>query len=176
MSTASTVLPKISAVLPKRNLQARTTAGILNLVRIVGTALYGPLERRFSLAQIMRGGLLIETLTHLVLALTTWAWLALVVFFVFGVHAFVWGTTSTSVRQRAVPTEMQGRVGSVYMLGVMGGMVAGAAIAGPLANQWGITAPFWFAFVGSAVILALIWNQLGHIAHADEEIVAREPA
>ena len=41
MSTASTVLPKISAVLPKRNLQARTTASILNLVRIVGTALFG---------------------------------------------------------------------------------------------------------------------------------------
>jgi hypothetical protein len=40
MSTASTVLPKISAVLPKRNLQARTTAGILNIVRIVGTALF----------------------------------------------------------------------------------------------------------------------------------------
>jgi len=54
--------------------------------------------------------------------------------------------------------------------------VAGAAIAGPLANQWGITAPFWFAFVGSAVILALIWNQLGHIAHADEETLAGEPA
>ena len=143
---------------------------------LVGTAAYGWLERNLGLAMIMRVGLVIETLTHLVLALTTWAWLALVVFFVFGVHAFVWGTTSTSVRQRAVPTEMQGRVGSVYMLGVMGGMVAGAAIAGPLANQWGITAPFWFAFVGSAVILALIWDQLGHIAHADEEIVAREPA
>ena len=136
----------------------------------------GRLERHLGLAMIMRVGLVIETLTHLVLALTTWAWLALVVFFVFGVHAFVWGTTSTSVRQRAVPTEMQGRVGSVYMLGVMGGMVAGAAIAGPLANRWGITAPFWFAFVGSAVILALIWNQLGHIAHADEETLAREPA
>ena len=143
---------------------------------LVGTAAYGWLERHLGLAMIMRVGLVIETLTHLVLALTTWAWLALVVFFVFGVHAFVWGTTSTSVRQRAVPTEMQGRVGSVYMLGVMGGMVAGAAIAGPLANRWGITAPFWFAFVGSAVILALIWNQLGHIAHADEEILAREPA
>jgi predicted MFS family arabinose efflux permease len=143
---------------------------------LVGTAAYGWLERHLGLALIMRVGLVIETLTHLVLALTTWAWLALVVFFVFGAHAFVWGTTSTSVRQRAVPTEMQGRVGSVYMLGVMGGMVAGAAIAGPLANRWGITAPFWFAFGGSAVILALIWGQLGHIAHADEEVLAQEPA
>ncbi len=147
-----------------------TTVGALG--GLVGTASYGWLERHLSLAVIMRVGLVIETLTHLVLALTTWAWLALAVFFVFGAHAFVWGTTSTSVRQRAVPTEMQGRVGSVYMLSVMGGMVVGAAIAGPLADRWGITAPFWFAFVGSALILVVIWRQLGHIAHADEESLA----
>jgi predicted MFS family arabinose efflux permease len=140
---------------------------------LVGTASYGWLERHFSLATIMRTGLVIETLTHLALALTRSPVLALAVFFVFGAHAFVWGTTSTSVRQRAVPSEMQGRVGSVYMLGMMGGIVAGSAIAGPLAERWGITAPFWFAFVGSAVILVLIWRQLGHIAHADEEVLAR---
>ena len=45
--------------------------------------------------------------------------------FVFGAHAFVWGTTSRTVRQRAVPTELQGRVGSVYPIGVIGGIVAG---------------------------------------------------
>ena len=44
----------------------------------------------------MRGGLVIETLTHLVLAVNTLPAVALVVFFVFGAHAFVWGTTSTS--------------------------------------------------------------------------------
>jgi MFS family permease len=136
---------------------------------LLGTTSYGWLERRLSLATVMRGVLLVETLVHLALALTTNAGLAMVWFFVFGAEAFVWGTTSTSVRQRAVPSEMQGRVGSVYMLGVMGGMVVGAAIAGPLADTWGITAPFWFAFVGSGVILALIWRQLGHVAHADEE-------
>ena len=38
---------------------------------IIGTASYGRLERRFSLGDIMRVGLLIETATHLVLALTT---------------------------------------------------------------------------------------------------------
>ena len=36
-----------------------------------------------------------------------------------------------------------------------------------------MTAPFWFAFAGSAVILALIWRELGHIAHADEREAAR---
>jgi uncharacterized SAM-binding protein YcdF (DUF218 family) len=42
----------------------------------------------------MRGGLIIETLTHLALALTRWAWFALIVFVIFGAHAFIWGTTS----------------------------------------------------------------------------------
>jgi MFS family permease len=65
----------------------------------------------------LRIGLVIETSTHLALALTTRAWVALPTFFVFGAHAFIWGTTSITVRQRAVPTELQGRVGSVNLVG-----------------------------------------------------------
>ena len=117
----------------------------------------------------MRVGLIIETLTHLTLALTTTPAVALATFFVFGVHTAVWGTTSTSSRQRAVPTEFQGRVGSVYMMGVHGGLVIGAALGGVIARAWGVTGPFWFAFVGSALILAVIWQALGHIAHADAD-------
>ncbi len=137
---------------------------------LVATTSYGWLERRLSLAVMMRGCLIVETLTHLVLAVTTIDWVALVTFFFFGVEAFVWGTTSQSVRQRAVPTEFQGRVGSVYMLGVIGGLVVGGAIGGLIAGWWGVTAPFWFAFGGSVVILALIWRQLAYIAHADEQV------
>jgi predicted MFS family arabinose efflux permease len=73
---------------------------------------------------------------------------------------------------RAVPAELQGRVGSLYSIGVFGGIVAGQAVGGVVAKLWGITGPFWFAFVGSAVILVLIWRQLAHIAHADEEALA----
>ena len=69
---------------------------------LLGSASYGWLERHVQLGVIMRGGLIIETLTHLALALTRWAWFALIVFGIFGAHAFIWGTTSTSVRQRAV--------------------------------------------------------------------------
>ncbi len=143
---------------------------------ILGTLSYGWLERHVSLGTVMRVGLVIETLTHLVLALNTVPWVAMVVFFVFGAHAFIWGTISTSVRQRAVPTHVQGRVASVYMIGVTGGMVVGSVLGGLIAGRWGITAPFWFAFVGSAVFLALIWRQLVHVAHADEEILATQAA
>jgi MFS family permease len=136
---------------------------------LAGTACYGWVTRRVSLANIMRIGLVIETLTHLALALTTSPWVAMPVFFVFGAHAFVWGTTSVTVRQRAVPLALQGRVGSVNLVGVYGGLVIGSAVGGVVAQRWGLTAPFWFAFAGSAVFVALIWRQLTHIAHADEQ-------
>jgi predicted MFS family arabinose efflux permease len=143
---------------------------------LAGVVSYGWLARRVPLGIIMRGGLVIETLTELTLALTRWAWLALLVFAVFGAHAFIWGTTSTSVRQRAVPAEFQGRVGSVYLTGVVGGIVIGSAIGGLVASAWGVTAPFWFAFAGSAIILALIWRSLLQIAHADENLGADAPS
>ena len=135
---------------------------------IIGTASYGRLERRFSLADIMRVGLLIETATHLVLALTTSPAIALATMVVFGAHAFVWGTTSTVVRQRAVPDELLGRVTGVYTVGVIGGMVIGTPIGGLLARSFGITAPFWFGFIGSAILVALLWREFSHIAHASE--------
>ena len=69
------------------------------------------------------------------------------------------------MRQRAVPTEFQGRVGSVYTLGLFGGLVVGQALGGVLASLWGVTAPFWFAFGGSAILLAIIWRELARIAH-----------
>ncbi len=135
---------------------------------LLGTLAYGWLTRRISLGDIMRIGLIIETLTHLALASTSSPYVALPVFFVFGAHAFIWGTTSMTVRQRAVPTELLGRVGAVNLMGVYGGLVVGAAIGGAIAQRWGLTAPFWFAFVGSAVFVVLIWRQLSLIAHDDD--------
>lgn len=134
---------------------------------IIGIMLYGPLERRFALGDIMRVGLVIETFTHLCLALTTSPIFALGVFVVFGAHAFVWGTTATTVRQRAVPNELMGRVGGVYRLAIVGGLAIGAPIGGILAATFGITAPFWFGFVGSAILVLLLWGQFGYIAHSE---------
>jgi MFS family permease len=149
-----------------------TTVGAVG--GIVGTASYDWLERHASLATIMRVGLIIETFTHLGFAVTTSGWVAMGIMFVFGAHAFVWGTTSRTVRMRAVPTELQGRVGSLYSIGVFGGLVIGQGLGGVIARIWGVTGPFWFAFVGSALILVLIWRELAHIAHADE--AALDPA
>lgn len=139
---------------------------------IAGMLGYGWLERHVGLGVIMRGGLVIETLTHLALAVNTLPWVAMAVMVVFGAHAFIWGTTSQAVRQRAVPLALQGRVNGVNRIATMGGIVVGSLIGGVIAGRWGVTAPFWFGFVGSALFLVLLWRQLLHIAHEDEAATA----
>ncbi|WP_050761696.1 MFS transporter [Beutenbergia cavernae] len=133
---------------------------------LVGIASFGWLERHARLATLMRVCLTLEVLMHAALALTTSGPVAIGIMVVFGAYAFVWGTVSATVRQRAVPLAFQGRVGSVYMVAVFGGLAIGQAIGGLLAERWGVLAPFWFAFAGSAITLALVWRQLAQIAYA----------
>jgi predicted MFS family arabinose efflux permease len=68
-----------------------------------------------------------------------------------------------------VPEQLQGRVASVYTIGRFGGLVFGSVIGGTLAQRFGITTPFWFAFVGSAIFVILLWSQMPQIAH-DEPV------
>ena len=136
---------------------------------IVGILSYSRLVRRFSLGDIMRTGLLIETATHLSLAVTTSAAVAVATLVVFGAHAFVWGTTSEVVRQRAVPDALLGRVTGVYRVANVGGLVIGTPLGGLLARAYGITAPFWFGFFGSAILVAVLWRRFDNIVHAGEE-------
>jgi len=133
---------------------------------ILATLTFGWLERHVSFATLMRVALSLEVLMHLAFALTTAGWVALIIMFVFGTYAFVWGTISTTVRQRLVPHALQGRVASVNMVGVFGGMVIGQALGGVIAQVWGLTAPWWFAFVGAAITLLLVWKPISHIVNA----------
>jgi len=146
--------------------------GLLTTCSAVGgvtsVLLYDRLERRVPLDRLMKTCLALEVVTHLALALTTVPWVAMAIMVVFGGYAFVWGSLSSAVRQRATPDELQGRVGSVYWVGLIVGLLVGQLIGGLIARHFGAAAPFWFAFIGSGVTLVLVWRQLGHIAHADE--------
>ncbi len=147
-----------------------TTAAALG--GLIATFSYGRLEKVVPLATLMRSVLLAEVGFHLAMALTTSPWAAYPLMVFFGAYAFVWGTLSQAVRQRAVPSELQGRVGSVYLICVMGGMLVGSLLGGVIAHFWGLTAPWWFAFAGSGLTLALVWSRLSSIAHADEAATA----
>jgi predicted MFS family arabinose efflux permease len=144
--------------------------GLLTTASAVGglfsTLVFDKLQRRVPFATLMRVVLTCEVLWHLALAVNTTHWGALVAMFAFGVYAFIWGAISNAVRQRATPIELQGRVSSLNMVSIFGGILLGNAIGGLIAEQWGLAAPFWFGFVGAGITLVLIWRSLGSIAHA----------
>ena len=140
-----------------------------------GRRRYGRLERRFSLATIMRGGLIVETLTHLVLAVDD--------------SALVAGAMMTALRdpRRRLGDDrddrppargargLLGRVTSVYMLGCRRRWPRSArcwAASSPSAS--GSLAPFWFGFVGSSCCSSPSGARSAAIAHAPT--AAAEPS
>lgn len=135
---------------------------------LLGTACYGMLERRFSYAGMMRTLLCVEVLVHLGFALTTsWA-VAAALLFVFGAYGTIWGTISGTIRGRAVPSRMRGRVSSVYLLGMFGGTALGSPLGGLLAQQAGVTTTMWWAGLGTALVLAIVWRMIPAIGAAGE--------
>jgi predicted MFS family arabinose efflux permease len=130
---------------------------------IPGSALASSLVNRWGATTLMRVGLVIETLTHLSLAVARSAWHAGVTLVLFGVHAVVWSVITRSVRQREVPADLRGRVNSVYLLLSIGGSALGALAGGVVARDLGVTAPFWMAFGLMALLTTVAWKGFGAV-------------
>lgn len=130
---------------------------------LAGAWAYGRLEKQFGQTALLRAGLSVEALTYLALALTSDPWVAGATMAVFGVHAMVWGAVATTAHQRATPSHLLGRVGSVYQLASVCGSALGALLGGFLAARFGLLTPFWVAFGTVAVMVALAWRPLAAV-------------
>ncbi|WDZ83101.1 MFS transporter [Micromonospora cathayae] len=106
----------------------------------------------------IRVGLLTEVLMHLLLAVSTDAWLVGAGLVLFGVHGALWGIVAVSLRQRLTPPRLLGRVGSVNLFVVAGGNCVGALLGGVLAARFGLTAPYWVGFVVAVLVTASTWR------------------
>lgn len=127
---------------------------------LVGTALAGYLVGRVSHAVLLRTGLVVETLTHFALAATQSVIFAVVTLVIFGLNATVWNILSTTIRQRSVPSDLIGRVNSVYLMFSMGGMASGSLLGGLIGYAAGITAPFWAAGAMMLGTTLIVWRIL----------------
>lgn len=87
---------------------------------VVGSILYVRTERAVGMVWIMRIGLVIETLTYLIFTVTTVAWIA----------SAPWSTS------------LQGRIGSVYLVAVQGGIALGAGLGGLISSVWGVASAY----------------------------------
>jgi predicted MFS family arabinose efflux permease len=106
----------------------------------------------------IRVGLLIEAALHLTLAASRNVYLIGFVLFAFGVHGSLWSIVGSSLRQRLTPPAMLGRVGSSMLFVAAGGNCAGALLGGVIAGRFGLTAPYWVAFVVAVIVSATTWR------------------
>ena len=138
--------------------------GLLAASIPVGGVLGGLVAERVSgmlgAGNTLKAELLVEVVTHLVLASTTSIVIAATILALFGVHAIVWGTVSASLRQELIPDSLMGRVNSAYLLFDAGSAALGALLGGLLAGALGLTAPFWFAAVCVAALLVVMRRAL----------------
>ncbi|WP_067226178.1 MFS transporter [Streptomyces sp. NBRC 109706] len=119
------------------------------------------LSERFRTSTLLRAALVLESLTHLGLALAHAAWLVTSVLVMFGAHNAVFGVVVRTLRQRMVPDALRGRVESVFMMFSMGGSALGALIGGPIAFALGVTGPFWIAFAVMTALTLVAWRPFG---------------
>ena len=108
-------------------------------------------------ATTMRLGLVIESSTHLVLALARSPYLVGVIFALFGFHAMTWSVISVSLRQELIPARLLGRVNSAYALFGFGSLSLGAIAGGVRAARYGLPAPFWCSFAAMTVLTLACW-------------------
>jgi len=127
---------------------------------LLGTVLAARLQRVFGAGALLRAGLVVEVVTHTVLAITTTPFVAAGVLIVFGTHTMVWGVLVVTLRQRVVPRHLLGRVGGVYALIDVGSAALGSLVGGVLAGAWGLTTPFWIAAAAMTVVVGAAWRPL----------------
>ncbi|HEY7628752.1 MAG TPA: MFS transporter [Ilumatobacteraceae bacterium] len=84
-------------------------------------------------------------------------WVSAITTFTMAFGTTVWNTITISLRQRIVPTNMFGRVNSVYRWLVWGSISIGAALGGATARWFGLRAPFFVgAALGGVALLTLL--------------------
>jgi predicted MFS family arabinose efflux permease len=121
-------------------------------------------------ATTMRLGLIIETSTHLTLALARSPLPVGAVFALFGFHAMTWSVISVSLRQELIPARLLGRVNSAYALFGYGSLSLGAVAGGLLAARYGLTAPFWCSFTVMSLLTLACWPVLSTRAIAQARV------
>jgi MFS family permease len=125
---------------------------------LLGSVVGDTLLRLVTATWTIRVGLLIEAGMHLTLATSSNAYVVGFAFFAFGVHSSLWTIVASSLRQRLTPPHMMGRVSSSILFMVAGGNCVGALMGGTIAGAFGITVPYWVAFVVAIGVSVTTWR------------------
>jgi len=144
---------------------------------LLGSVLATRLRRLVGYGWSIVAALSLGAASFIVISTTTNTVVVAIALATYIAHAVVWNIMAASVRQRATPAQMMGRVASVSRLLGLLGLTAGAVAGGLLASAFGYRTPFAIAgalFAGAALLCVLSIDSLR--AWEDEERTAAVPA
>lgn len=130
---------------------------------LAGPWVFGKAQARFGHAGIVGIGFVVEGAVHLVLATVPPTPIVALTMVGFGIHTMVWGAAASTLRQRVTPTELLGRVSSVYFVASIGGSALGAAIGAVVAQHFTLTTAFWAAGVVMLLVAVIARPALRHL-------------
>jgi MFS family permease len=129
---------------------------------LLGGWVAGRIRSRIGYGWSIVAALLSGALAFAVVAATTSVVVVSVALAVYMCHAVVWNVLASSVRQKLVPSELMGRVGSVSRLVGLTGLAVGAFAGGWLAHALGLRMPFAVASVLFVVAAGLCAMTMRH--------------
>jgi MFS family permease len=132
--------------------------GVLLTAEAVGSVLAAPLAPAL-VSRIGRDRALVlvaalYALANLGLSFFPVWWVAATGFLVIACGSVTWDVVVVALRQTLIPSELQGRVNSVYRLVAWGAIPLGAAVAGPI--SYGFGPPAVYGFGAGVMLLVMI--------------------
>lgn len=156
------------------------TAGSLGVVAL--SLLAGVLRKRWNFSQVALGALMCSGLFTLLLAFTSWYWLALVFAALEQGCGILFNINTGSLRQAIVPNQMLGRVVSIASVLAWSAIPLGSLLGGVLINQTHNVA-LVYGIIGALVILipcCFAFTALGHaeryLPKKEDEKAEKQPA
>lgn len=125
---------------------------------LLGAFVAARLRRRLGYGWTIVAALSVGSLSFIAISLTKNVVVVAIALAAYIAHAVVWNIMAASVRQKATPAAMMGRVGSMSRLLSLIGLGVGAALGGLLASGVGFLVPFAVAgglFAVAAVMCAV---------------------
>ena len=128
---------------------------------VVGGFIAPPIVARLGSTRSALLGLALMPVQMVAIALTASVWVVAGALFMGMVSALIWNVCTVSYRQRRIPSDILGRVNSIYRFFGWGMMPLGALMGGwmvaladgPLGHEAALRLPFWVAAAGLLVTL-----------------------
>jgi predicted MFS family arabinose efflux permease len=130
--------------------------GVAAIGNVTGGTVAGRLDRRFGATVILPASGLAAAVAYLACGGATNGVVAALALTFEAVAVAIGNVANLTLRQRIIPNELLGRVGSVFRFFIFGAVPVGALVGGLVASRFGLRAPFVLAGALQAVTVVLV--------------------